>query len=432
MEAVRGLFSSIGEMPISVFFRGARSVFKEDELGMDIMQIAIPATLTLAADPIASLIDTAFIGHIGPVELAAVGVSIAVFNQVSKITIFPLVSITTSFIAEEDSMIPTRIDRHKYASIFCIWNGLRSQQRNGSGNGTSVNGTSCEKEPRIKSKRKHIPSASSAMVIGSVLGLLQTLSLIITARPMLSYMGVISDSPMLKPAKQYLTLRSLGAPAVLLSLVMQGIFRGFKDTKTPLYATVVGDAANVILDYAFIFVLRMGVTGAAIAHVISQELLGTLKVTKERCSHHVPLKGAKTSTNGIDINWFLLLVRVIAVTFCVTLAASLAARHGMTSMAAFQVCLQIWLASSLLADGLAIAGQVRNYLNNERLSLLVLLQRRITGRSLLPLPVYYSCAWFWGLDSWPCSKRCYLSHPDYSQMTTRSYDLSGSESRSLR
>ncbi|XP_031396602.1 protein DETOXIFICATION 42-like isoform X3 [Punica granatum] len=358
MEAVRGLFSSIGEMPISVFFRGARSVFKEDELGMDIMQIAIPATLTLAADPIASLIDTAFIGHIGPVELAAVGVSIAVFNQVSKITIFPLVSITTSFIAEEDSMIPTRIDRHKYASIFCIWNGLRSQQRNGSGNGTSVNGTSCEKEPRIKSKRKHIPSASSAMVIGSVLGLLQTLSLIITARPMLSYMGVISDSPMLKPAKQYLTLRSLGAPAVLLSLVMQGIFRGFKDTKTPLYATVVGDAANVILDYAFIFVLRMGVTGAAIAHVISQYLISFILLWKlTRQVNLVPPSIKDLKFKRFFKSGFLLLVRVIAVTFCVTLAASLAARHGMTSMAAFQVCLQIWLASSLLADGLAIAGQ---------------------------------------------------------------------------
>ncbi|WJX23927.1 non-specific serine/threonine protein kinase [Trifolium repens] len=33
------------------------------------------------ADHIASLIDTAFIGHIGPVELAAVGVIIAIFNQ---------------------------------------------------------------------------------------------------------------------------------------------------------------------------------------------------------------------------------------------------------------------------------------------------------------------------------------------------------------
>jgi Na+-driven multidrug efflux pump len=42
---------------------------------------------------------------------------------------------------------------------------------------------------------------------------------------------------MMKPALQYLVLRSLGAPAVLLSLAMQGVFRGFKDTKTPLYAT---------------------------------------------------------------------------------------------------------------------------------------------------------------------------------------------------
>ena len=32
---------------------------------------------------------------------------------------------------------------------------------------------------------------------------------------------------MLTPAQQYLTLRSLGAPAVLLSLAMQGVFRGF-------------------------------------------------------------------------------------------------------------------------------------------------------------------------------------------------------------
>jgi Na+-driven multidrug efflux pump len=42
---------------------------------------------------------------------------------------------------------------------------------------------------------------------------------------------------MMKPALQYLVLRSLGAPAVLLSLAMQGVFRGLKDTKTPLYAT---------------------------------------------------------------------------------------------------------------------------------------------------------------------------------------------------
>lgn len=52
------------------------------------------------------------------------------------------------------------------------------------------------------------------------------------------------------------------------------------------------------------------------------------------------------------------MIKVIAVTFCVTLAASLAARLGAIPMAAFQTCLQVWLASSLLADGLAVAVQV--------------------------------------------------------------------------
>lgn len=42
--------------------------------------------------------------EIGPVELAAVGVSIAIFNQASRITVFPLVSITTSFVAEENTV----------------------------------------------------------------------------------------------------------------------------------------------------------------------------------------------------------------------------------------------------------------------------------------------------------------------------------------
>lgn len=83
-------------------------------------------------------------------------------------------------------------------------------------------------------------------------------------------MAINQDSPMLTPAQKYLTLRSLGAPAVLLSLAMQGVFRGLKDTKTPLYATVAGDLTNIVLDPIFILVCHLGVSGAAIAHVLSQ------------------------------------------------------------------------------------------------------------------------------------------------------------------
>jgi Na+-driven multidrug efflux pump len=38
------------------------------------------------------------------------------------------------------------------------------------------------------------------------------------------------------PAEQFLTLRAYGAPPIIVALAAQGAFRGFLDTKTPLYA----------------------------------------------------------------------------------------------------------------------------------------------------------------------------------------------------
>lgn len=36
-----------------------------DEIGGEIVSIALPAVLALAADPLTSLVDTAFVGHLG-------------------------------------------------------------------------------------------------------------------------------------------------------------------------------------------------------------------------------------------------------------------------------------------------------------------------------------------------------------------------------
>ncbi|KAG5080553.1 hypothetical protein JHK86_004618 [Glycine max] len=279
-------------MPLLMLFSGIRNAFSSDELGLEILNIALPTTLALAADPIASLIDTAFIGHIGPVELAAVGVSIAIFNQISKITIIPLVSVTTSLVAEEDAADEQNQQSEKEMLMKVSNEDVKLDVHDHiekAGNPSSAN---VGRVAKLKHDKSYIPSASSGVVIGGVLGVLQALFLIFTAKPMLSYMGVDSNSPMFKPAQQYLTLRSFGAPAVIISMAIQGVFRGIKDTKTPLYAT-----------------------------------------------------------------GFLLLIKVASVTFCVTLSASLAARKGSTTMAAFQICLQIWMATSLLADGLAVAGQ---------------------------------------------------------------------------
>ncbi|MED6110333.1 Protein DETOXIFICATION 42, variant 3 [Stylosanthes scabra] len=344
-------------IPLCTFFKDARQVIKLDSLGVEILSIALPAAMALTADPIASLVDTAFIGRIGPVELAAVGVSIALFNQVSRIAIFPLVSCTTSFVAEEDSTTTgatTPVDESEVLEAGPPSDAETKEflpQKD-------LSGESFDMVEEEQQKKRHIPSASSAIFIGGILGLIQAVLLISAAKPLLNFMGVTSDSPMLHPAQRYLTLRSLGAPAVLLSLAMQGVFRGFKDTRTPLYATVAGDVTNIALDPLFMFVFGLGVSGAAIAHVISQYLISVILLWRlMKQVDLIPPSIRHLKFDRFLKNGFLLLMRVIAVTFCVTLAASLAARHGATSMAAFQVCLQIWLAVSLLADGLAVAGQ---------------------------------------------------------------------------
>ncbi|KAA8549747.1 hypothetical protein F0562_001235 [Nyssa sinensis] len=351
-------------IPFSIFFNDARHAFRMDELGVEIAQIAFPAALALTADPIASLVDTAFIGQIGPVELAAVGVSIAVFNQVSRIAIFPLVSITTSFVAEEDTVakVRTKVQDGEILEMGLTINGENERllpQGDSDENIYKSKLLGCSLDTaKIEHEKKHIPSASSALIIGAILGLIQAIFLISGAKPLLIFMGIKSDSPMLNPAQQYLTLRSLGAPAVLLSLAMQGVFRGFKDTKTPLYASVAGDVTNIILDPIFMFIFGLGVSGAAIAHVISQYLISIILFWRLMQQVDLLPPSIKYLQFGRFLkNGFLLLMRVIAATFCVTLAASMAARLGSTSMAAFQVCLQVWLATSLLADGLAVAGQ---------------------------------------------------------------------------
>ncbi|XP_028776982.1 protein DETOXIFICATION 43-like [Neltuma alba] len=385
------------KIPLLVFFNDARKVFKMDSIGRELLGIAFPAALAVAADPIASLIDTAFIGHLGPVELAAAGVSITLFNQASRITIFPLVSITTSFVAEEDTLKkisgtkiaqdqsndsrfkkPTKEsvvddeannimlpdienvevrDSSTKPSDVCDHADTHDTKTNATKNISMRKSlfSGCKNESK---KRKQIASASTALIFGTILGLIQASLLIFAAKPLLRLMGAKPGSPMLILAQKYLKLRALGSPAVLLALSMQGIFRGFKDTTTPLYVIVSGYAVNVALDPLLIFYCKLGLKGAAIAHVISQYLmaLALLLILLRRVELLPP------SIKDLQIfrflkNGGLLMLKVIAVTFCVTFAASLATRLGTIPMAAFQTCQQVWITTSLLADGLAVAIQ---------------------------------------------------------------------------
>ncbi|XP_076915832.1 protein DETOXIFICATION 44, chloroplastic-like [Bidens hawaiensis] len=301
-----------------------REKVKFDELGMEIMSIALPAALALAADPITSLVDTAFVGHLGSAELAAVGVSISIFNLVAKLLNIPLLNITTSFVAEEQAVL-VKTDDDDMADL---------------------------------PNKKFLPSVSTSLAMATAFGIAETIALYFGSGFLLNTMGIPVDSPMRVPAEQFTSIRAFGAPAIVLALAAQGTFRGFKDTKTPLYAIVAGNLLTAILDLILIFFYGLGVSGAAIATVISEYLTAFIllwKLNEEVVLVTPNIDGEKVArylkSGG------LLMSRSFAVLVTMTLSTSVAAREGSVPMAGHQICLEVWLALSLLTDALALAGQ---------------------------------------------------------------------------
>ncbi|GJW79950.1 protein DETOXIFICATION 44, chloroplastic isoform X1 [Tanacetum coccineum] len=251
---------------------------KFDELGMEIMSIALPAALALAADPITSLVDTAFVGHLGSAELAAVGVSISIFNLVAKLFNIPLLNITTSFVAEEQALL--------------------AEDDNGSAcvdHGNDKFYLLHDFPDGVAGRKKFLPAVSTSLALATAFGIAETMALYFGSGFLLNTMGIHVNSPMRVPAEQFTSLRAFGAPAVVLALAAQGTFRGFKDTKTPLYGignasvhcnhlhvfiTAAGNFLNAILDLILVFFCGLGVGGAAIATVISEYLIAFILLWK--------------------------------------------------------------------------------------------------------------------------------------------------------
>ncbi|RZC78143.1 hypothetical protein C5167_002390 [Papaver somniferum] len=314
--------------------------FSAGELGWEVLSIALPAALALAADPITSLVDTAFVGRLGSVELAAVGVSISVFNLVSKLLNVPLLNITTSFVAEEQAL----------ASESNI-NSLKD--------GTGTNSASVLQESiGEKQNKKLLPAVSTSLALAAGIGIAEAIALSFGSEFLMNIMGIPVDSPMHAPAEQFLTLRAIGAPPIVIALAAQGAFRGLIDTKTPLYAVSAGNLLNAILDPILIFSCGLGISGAAISTVLSEYLIAFVLLWN--LSSRVILVPPNIVVVGVTRylkSGGLLIGRTIAVLVTLTLATSAAAREGPIVMAGYQISLEVWMALSLLNDALALAGQ---------------------------------------------------------------------------
>lgn len=90
----------------------------------------------------------------------------------------------------------------------------------------------------------------------------------LTMTPLLTAFGASENT--LPYAREYLNIYLYGTPFVLLVLGLNPFITAQGRAKEAMISVVIGAVINIVLDPLFIFVMGMGVSGAAVATVISQ------------------------------------------------------------------------------------------------------------------------------------------------------------------
>ncbi|MFU8840306.1 MAG: MATE family efflux transporter [Nitriliruptoraceae bacterium] len=277
-----------------------------------IVALALPATVTLLADPIMGVVDTAVVGRLGAAQLGALGLAVSVLAAGSWVFNF-LVFGTTSAVARAV--------------------GARDREVAG---------------------RRISHATQVAVVLGSVVALL----LAAVAPWLLRGLGTVAA--LLEPATTYLRIRAVGIPFLLLAFVGHGAFRGVSDTRTPLLVAVGANLVNAGLTFWFVLGLGWGIAGAGWATVVA-EVLTVLAFALLLGRIRLPLAGhGAPSLAELKVLFAVsrdLVLRTGGLVLGLLAVAAAAARVDAQTAAAYQVLYQTMILLSFLMDGLAIAGQ---------------------------------------------------------------------------
>ena len=199
--------------------------FSQGSIPKTVLKLGIPIAMAEIVHVLYNIVDRMFIGHIPGIGTAALsGVGIA----------FPLISLITAF------------------ANLC-------------GTGGNPLCSIARGEGDSDRARRILETAFTMLLIFSAV---LTVVLFVFARPFLAAMG--GDEETLPYAIEYFRIYVAGTVFVLISLGMNPFINGMGFTKVGMGTVVIGAALNIALDPLFIFVLHMGVKGAAIATVISQ------------------------------------------------------------------------------------------------------------------------------------------------------------------
>lgn len=275
--------------------------------------LALPIVVSLVAEPLVGLADTAFIARLGAGSTAALGVATVVLS--GTFWVFNFLGIATQTEVAQaagagDKLRAGEATGHALFLSICF------------GSGIAV---------------LFWPLADSVV----------------------HWMGASGETAL--SAMRYLRIRLFAAPAVLLTLSAFGVLRGRQDMKTPLVIAVVLNLLNAILDPILIFgwggAPRLGIAGAAWASTVSHWVGALLAVSAATRNLTAPLRIRLSGiTRMLRVGWNLFLRTGLLMLFLL-IATRTATEIGDQAGAAHQAIRQVWLMTAFVLDAYAGAAQ---------------------------------------------------------------------------
>ena len=206
---------------------GSRSDFSKGSISKNILSLALPMTAAQLVNVLYSVVDRIYLGRLpGSSHLALTGLGVTI----------PIVSIIMGF---------ANLCGTGGGPIFSICRGQGDQE-----------------------EAERVMGNSFSLLL--ILGAACTAFFLAFKRPILYLFGA-SDATF-PYADDYMTIYLMGTLFVMISLGMNPFVNAQGFGSVGMMTVVLGAAVNIVLDPIFIFLLNMGVKGAALATVISQAI----------------------------------------------------------------------------------------------------------------------------------------------------------------
>ena len=219
---------------VSVSVQSDRTFLATEPIGKLLAKLALPTIAAQLINMLYNIVDRIYIGHIpdtGAMALTGVGVCM------------PLIMIITAF-----------------AALV--------------GNGGAPRATIFMGKNKKDDAEKILANCFTMQIL---LSIILTVVLLIWNRDFLLAFGASANT--IEYAASYMNIYALGTIFVQLTLGMNAFITAQGFAKISMKTTLIGAVTNIILDPIFIFVLGMGVKGAALATVLSQALSATWVLT---------------------------------------------------------------------------------------------------------------------------------------------------------